>query len=298
MEFLDGLRELIKNPRSSIARLTTQKLGFGLLTLTTLVTVIPIFAVVIYILVKGAPAISWSFLTTFPYDGVKQGGILPAIVGTFSLTLGTAIFSVPLGIGAAIYLSEYAPDNRWTRIIRIAIINLAGIPSVVYGLFGLGMFVIFLKFGTSIIAGSLTLSIMTLPVIISTAEEALRAVPQSFRVVSISVGATRWQTIQRIVLPQSLPGIITGVILGLERAAGETAPILFTAASFFLPRLPNSPLDPTMALPYHLFVISTQVPGMPVKIQYGTALVLIAFVLGMNLIATSIRSRARAHRLW
>jgi phosphate transport system permease protein len=298
MEFLDGLRELIKNPRSSIARLTTQKLGFGLLTLTTLVTVIPIFAVVIYILVKGAPAISWSFLTTFPYDGVKQGGILPAIVGTFSLTLGTAIFSVPLGIGAAIYLSEYAPDNSWTRIIRIAIINLAGIPSVVYGLFGLGMFVIFLKFGTSIIAGSLTLSIMTLPVIISTAEEALRAVPQSFRVVSISVGATRWQTIQRIVLPQSLPGIITGVILGLERAAGETAPILFTAASFFLPRLPNSPLDPTMALPYHLFVISTQVPGMPVKIQYGTALVLIAFVLGMNLIATSIRSRARAHRLW
>jgi phosphate transport system permease protein len=298
MEFLDGLRELIKNPRSSIARLTTQKLGFGLLTLTTLVTVIPIFAVVIYILVKGAPAISWSFLTTFPYDGVKQGGILPAIVGTFSLTLGTAIFSVPLGIGAAIYLSEYAPDNSWTRIIRIAIINLAGIPSVVYGLFGLGMFVIFLKFGTSIIAGSLTLSIMTLPVIISTAEEALRAVPQSFRVVSISVGATRWQTIQRIVLPQSLPGIITGVILGLERAAGETAPILFTAASFFLPRLPNSPLDPTMALPYHLFVISTQVPGMPVKIQYGTALVLIAFVLGMNLIATSIRSRARAHRQW
>ncbi|MFZ0532900.1 MAG: phosphate ABC transporter permease PstA [Anaerolineales bacterium] len=298
MEFLDGLRELIKNPRSSIARLTTQKLGFGLLTLTTLVTVIPIFAVVIYILVKGAPAISWSFLTTFPYDGVKQGGILPAIIGTFSLTLGTAIFSVPLGIGAAIYLSEYAPDNRWTRIIRIAIINLAGIPSVVYGLFGLGMFVIFLKFGTSIIAGSLTLSIMTLPVIISTAEEALRAVPQSFRVVSISVGATRWQTIQRIVLPQSLPGIITGVILGLERAAGETAPILFTAASFFLPRLPNSPLDPTMALPYHLFVISTQVPGMPVKIQYGTALVLIAFVLGMNLIATSIRSRARAHRQW
>jgi phosphate transport system permease protein len=253
---------------------------------------------VIYILVKGAPAISWSFLTTFPYDGVKQGGILPAIIGTFSLTLGTAIFSVPLGIGAAIYLSEYAPDNRWTRIIRIAIINLAGIPSVVYGLFGLGMFVIFLKFGTSIIAGSLTLSIMTLPVIISTAEEALRAVPQSFRVVSISVGATRWQTIQRIVLPQSLPGIITGVILGLERAAGETAPILFTAASFFLPRLPNSPLDPTMALPYHLFVISTQVPGMPVKIQYGTALVLIAFVLGMNLIATSIRSRARAHRQW
>jgi phosphate transport system permease protein len=298
MALLDGQRELFKNPGSSDARLARQKLGFGCLTIITLVTVIPILTVVIYILIKGLPAISWSFLTTFPFDGVKQGGIFPAIVGTFFLTLGTAIFSVPLGIGAAIYLSEYAPENRWTRIIRIAIINLAGIPSVVYGLFGLGMFVIFLKFGTSILAGSLTLSIMTLPVIISTAEEALRAVPQSFRVVSISVGATRWQTIRRIVLPQSLPGIMTGVILGLERAAGETAPILFTAASFFLPRLPNSPLDPTMALPYHLFVISTQVPAMPVKIQYGTALVLIAFVLGMNLIATTIRSRARAHRQW
>jgi phosphate transport system permease protein len=223
---------------------------------------------------------------------------MPAIVGTFLLTIGTAIFSVPLGIGSAIYLSEYAPDNRWTRMIRISIINLAGIPSVVYGLFGLGMFVIFLKFGTSILAGSLTLSIMTIPVIISTAEEALRAVPQSFRVVSISVGATKWQTIRRIVLPQSLPGIMTGVILGLERAAGETAPILFTAAAFFLPKLPQSIFDPTMALPYHLYVISTQVPGMPVQIQYGTALVLIAFVLGMNLIATLVRSRARAHRQW
>jgi phosphate transport system permease protein len=293
-----NFRKLYKNPSSSRTRSVMQKLGNSFLFLTALVTVIPIFAIVIYILIQGLPAISWSFLTTFPYDGVKQGGIFPAIFGTFLLTLGTAIFSVPLGIGAAIYLSEYAQDNRWTRIIRIAIINLAGIPSVVYGLFGLGMFVIFLKLGTSILAGSLTLSIMTLPVIISTAEEALRAVPQAFRVVSISVGATRWQTIRKIVLPQSLPGIMTGVILGLERAAGETAPILFTAASFFLPRLPHSPLDPTMALPYHLFVISTQVPGMPIKIQYGTALVLIVFVVGMNLIATSIRSRARAHRQW
>jgi phosphate transport system permease protein len=205
---------------------------------------------------------------------------------------------VPLGIGAAIYLSEYAPDNRATQLIRIAIINLAGIPSVVYGLFGLGLFVLFLQFGTSILAGSLTLSIMTLPVIISTTEEALRAVPQEFRTVSISVGATKWQTIRRIVLPQALPGILTGVILGLERAAGETAPILFTVAAFFLPRLPGSPLDATMALPYHLYVISTQVPGMPIKIQYGTALVLLAFVLTMNLIATTIRSRARARRQW
>jgi phosphate transport system permease protein len=292
------MNNMFKNPSSSSARLIQQKLGFGLLTFITIITLIPIFAIVIYIFIKGVPAISWEFLTTFPTNGVKEGGIFPAIVGTVLLTIGTAIFSVPLGIGAAIYLSEYAPDNRWTRAIRIAIINLAGIPSVVYGLFGLGMFVIFLKFGTSIIAGSLTLSIMTLPVIISTAEEALRAVPQSFRVVSISVGATRWQTIRKIVLPQSLPGIMTGVILGLERAAGETAPILFTAAAFFLPKLPSSIFDPTMALPYHLYVISTQVPGMPIEIQYGTALVLITFVLGMNLIASIIRSRARAHRQW
>ena len=229
---------------------------------------------------------------------MREGGIFPAIIGTFYLTIGTAIFSVPLGIAAAIYLSEYAPDNAWTRIIRLAIINLAGIPSVVYGLFGLGLFVLFLKFGTSILAASLTLSIMTLPVIISTSEEALRAVPQSFRTVSVSLGATRWQTIRRIVLPQGLPGILTGVILGLERAAGETAPILFTGAAFFLPRLPGSIFDATMALPYHLFVISTQVPEMPIQIQYGTALVLLIFVLGMNLIATVIRSRARARRQW
>ncbi len=275
-----------------------QRLGFSALTLMTVLTIVPIVAVVIYIVILGAPAISWEFITGFPREGMRAGGIWPAIVGTFYLTLGTAVIAVPLGIGAAIYLSEYAPDNRWTRLIRIAIINLAGIPSVVYGLFGLGLFVLFLQFGTSIVAGSLTLSIMTLPVIISTTEEALRAVPQSFRTVSISVGATQWQTIRRIVLPQALPGILTGVILGLERAAGETAPILFTVAAFFLPRLPGSPLDATMALPYHLFVISTQVPGMPIKIQYGTALVLLTFVLSMNFIATTIRSRARARRQW
>jgi phosphate transport system permease protein len=276
----------------------TQRLGFSFLTLVAFVTVIPIIAVFIYIIKEGAPAISWEFLTTMPRDGMRAGGILPAIIGTFYLTLGTAIFSVPLGIAAAIYLSEYANENSLTRIIRLAIISLAGIPSVVYGLFGLGLFVLFLNLGTSILAASLTLSIMTLPVIISASEEALRAVPQAFRTVSISLGGTRWQTIRRIVLPQALPGILTGVILGLERAAGETAPILFTGAAFFLPRLPNSPLDATMALPYHLFVISTQVPEMPFHIQYGTALVLIVFVLGMNLIATFIRSRARAKRQW
>jgi phosphate transport system permease protein len=286
------------NRSSSSTRNLLQRLGFGALTLMTLVTIVPIIAVVVYILSKGGSAISWEFITGFPHDGMRAGGILPAIVGTLYLTIGTALFSVPLGVAAAIYLAEYATDNKWTRLIRIAIINLAGIPSVVYGLFGLGLFVLFLKFGTSILAASLTLSIMTIPVIISTSEEALRAVPQAFRTVSISVGATRWQTIQRIVLKEALPGILTGVILGLERAAGETAPILFTGAAFFLPRLPNSPFDATMALPYHLFVISTQVPEMPIQIQYGTALVLLIFVLGMNLTATVIRSRARARRQW
>jgi len=279
-------------------QLIIEKIGFSMLTILTIATVLPIVAVVIYIIYLGAPAISWEFLTAMPVDGMRAGGIWPAIVGTFYLTIGTAIFSVPLGIATAIYLSEYASDNRLTRNIRLAIINLAGIPSVVYGLFGLGLFVIFLKFGTSILSASLTLSIMTLPVIISTTEEALHAVPQSFRVVSISLGATKWQTIRRIILPQAVSGILTGVVLGLERAAGETAPILFTGASFFLPRLPGSPMDATMALPYHLFVISTQVPGMPIQIQYGTVLVLIVFVLIMNITATVIRSRARARRQW
>ncbi|BCY16800.1 phosphate transport system permease protein PstA [Leptolinea sp. HRD-7] len=275
-----------------------EKLGFGFITLISLITVTPIIAIVIYIFVQGSPAVSWDFLTSMPSDGMKAGGLWPAIIGTLYLTLGTAIFAVPLGIAAAIYIAEYAPNNEWTRLIRIAIINLAGIPSVVYGLFGLGLFVVFMKFGTSILAASLTLSIMTLPVIISTTEEALRSVPTSFRVVSISLGATRWQTIRRVVLPEALPGIITGVILGLERAAGETAPILFTGAAFFLPRLPQSMFDATMALPYHLFVISTQVPGMPIRIQYGTVLVLLIFVLIMNIAATVVRSRARARRQW
>ena len=275
-----------------------QTLGFSLLTLVTVLVVLLIFSLLVYIFWQGASAISGEFLFGFPTDGMRSGGILPAIVGTLYLTLGTAIFSVPLGLGAAIYLAEYAPENTWTRLIRIAITNLSGIPSVVYGLFGLGLFVLFLNFGTSILAGALTLSIMTLPVIISTAEEALRAVPQSFRVVSISLGGTRWQTIRKIVIPQALPGIMTGVILGLERAAGETAPILFTVAAFFLPRLPTSPMDATMALPYHLFVISTQVPGMKLEIQFGTALVLLVFVLSMNLVASLIRARARKRRQW
>jgi len=279
-------------------RYLVQRLGFVLLGLTALVVVIPILLVVGTIVVRGITAISWEFLTAMPRDGMKAGGIFPAIVGTLLLTLGTALAAIPVGVGGAIYLSEYARDAWLTRAIRLAIINLAGIPSVVYGLFGLGLFVLFLQFGTSILAGSLTLAIMTLPIIISAAEEALRAVPTEFRTVSASLGGTRWQGIRNVVLPQALPGIITGVILGLLRAAGETAPILFTVAAFFLPRLPQSPFDQTMALPYHLYVISTQVPGMPLKIQYGTALVLLVLVLSMNVIATMIRSYFRRRRQW
>ncbi len=281
-----------------LSRQLSQRIAFGLITLAAVVVILPILYIIGYVVVQGAGSVTWTFLTEMPRDGMKAGGLLPAILGTLLLTVGTAVIAVPIGVGGAIYLSEYAKDNAGTRAVRIAIINLAGIPSVVYGLFGLGLFVIFLNFGTSILAGSLTLGIMTLPVIISTAEEALRAVPQSFRLVSTSLGGTRWQTIRRVVLPQALPGIITGIILGIERAAGETAPILFTAVAFFLPQLPSSVFDQTMALPYHLYVISTQVPGMPIRIQYGTALVLLLFILSMNLLATLIRRHYRRQRVW
>jgi phosphate transport system permease protein len=275
-----------------------QRLGFALLGLLALFVVVPILLVVGTILVRGIGAIDWEFLTAMPREGMKAGGILPAIVGTLLLTVGTALVAIPMGIGGAIYLSEYARDTWLTRVIRLAIINLAGIPSVVYGLFGLGLFVLFLQLGTSIVAGSLTLSIMTMPIVISAAEEALRAVPTEFRTVSASLGGTRWQGVRYVVLPQALPGIITGVILGLLRAAGETAPILFTVAAFFLPHLPRSPFDQTMALPYHLYVISTQVPGMPLQVQYGTALVLLGFVLSLNVVSTIVRSYYRRKRDW
>jgi phosphate transport system permease protein len=268
------------------------------LTLAAVVTTLPIALVVFLILQRGLAALTPEFLTTFPTDGLRDGGILPAILGTVLLTFFMTLVVAPLGIAAGIYLAHYAPDNRLTRAIRVAILNLAGIPSVVYGLFGLAFFVIFFQLGTSILAGSLTLAIMTLPVVITTTEEAVRSVPNSFHVVSVSLGGTDWQSIRRILLPQGLPGILTGVILGVERAAGETAPILFTAAAVYLPRLPASPLDPTMALPYHLYVVSTQVPGMPAGIQYGTAAVLLILVLIMNVTATIIRSRARARRRW
>jgi phosphate transport system permease protein len=281
-----------------MSRQTSQKIAFAILTFLAVMVVVPIVLVVVYIVVQGIGAISWEFLTEFPRNGMKEGGILPAVIGTVILTFVTAIVCIPIAVGAAVYLAEYARDTWLTRAIRLAIINLAGIPSVVYGLFGLGLFVLFLGLGTSIIAGGLTLGLMTLPVVISTAEEALLAVPQRFRVVSRSLGASRWQTVRQVVLPNALPGILTGVILGLERAAGETAPILFTVAAFYLPQLPRSLFDQTMALPYHLYVISTQVPGMPLDVQYGTALVLLILVLSMNLVATIIRSRFRRRRQW
>lgn len=279
-------------------RQQTQKLAIAVITGAAALVVIPIVLVILYIVVQGIGALSWEFLTARPRNGMTEGGIMPAILGTLILTLGTAIVCLPLAIGAAIYLAEYARDTRLTRWVRLAIVNLAGIPSIVYGLFGLGAFVLFLQFGTSILAGSLTLGIMTLPVVISTAEEAILSVPQEFRLVSQSLGATRWQTIRHQVLPHAMPGIITGIILGLSRAAGETAPILFTVAAFYLPSLPSSVSDQTMALPYHLYVITTQVPGMPLSVQYGTALVLLLLVLSLTLVATVIRTRMRRRRDW
>jgi len=279
-------------------RQQTQRLARILITIVAAIAIIPIIIVITFLIINGLEAISWEFLTQPPRNGMTEGGIMPAILGTILLTLGPAIAAIPLGVGAAIYLAEYAKDTRFTRLIRLAIVNLAGIPSIVYGLFGLGIFVLFMDMGTSIIAGSLTLGIMTLPVVISTSEEAILTVPQEFRLVSLSLGATRWQTIRNQVMPQALPGIITGVILGLGRAAGETAPILFTVAAFYLPQLPKSIFDQTMALPYHLYVISTQVPGMPLSIQYATALVLLFLVLSLTLVASILRTIMRRRREW
>lgn len=276
----------------------TQNIAFFLLFLATLLIVIPVGLIVVVIIQKGLPAINWQFLSDIPRQGMRAGGIFPAIIGTIYLVTGAIVFALPIGLLAAIYLSEYSKDNLLTRLIKLAIVNLAGVPSVVYGLFGLALFVVFFKFGASIISGSLTLGIMILPVIITTSREALESVPYSFREVSLSLGASKWQTIRHIVLPNAIPGILTGTILGLGRAAGETAPILFTVAAFYLPRLPDSIFDQAMALPYHLYVISTQVPNVDEKIRYGTAFVLLTLVLFMNLIAIIIRYKFRKRKKW
>ena len=275
-----------------------ERIVFSFLFLSTLIIVAPVILVVAVIVARGSSVLSWEFLTAMPRMGMRAGGIFPAIVGTFYLVAGTLIFALPIGIFSAIYLSEYSKRNLMTRIIELAIVNLAGVPSVVFGLFGLGLFVMFLKFGASILAGSLTLGVMVLPVIITASREALQSVPKSFREVSYSLGATRWQTVRHAVLPHALPGILTGAILSLSRAAGETAPILFTVAAFYLPRLPKSIFDQAMALPYHLYVLSTQVPNVRLELQYGTALVLVGLIVIANLITVVIRSYFRARKQW
>ncbi|MBE9582366.1 MAG: phosphate ABC transporter permease PstA [Proteobacteria bacterium] len=248
-----------------------------------------------FLFVKGYRAINWTFLTQPPMDAMTRGGIFPAIVGTFYLTLGAILVAFPLGVASAIYLNEYAIEGRMVRTIRLGINNLAGVPSVVFGLFGLGLFVVFLGFGSSILSGSLTLGFLILPVIIGASEEALKAVPQTYREASLALGGTKWQTIYRVVLPAALPGILTGSILGIGRAAGETAPIMFTAAAFYTSKLPSSIFDEVMALPYHIYVLATA--GTHIEetrhLQYGTALVLIALVLGVNLVAIIMRTRMR-----
>ncbi|MBI5399224.1 phosphate ABC transporter permease PstA [Candidatus Saganbacteria bacterium] len=276
----------------------TEKIAFALLLAATIVVVTPVLIIFVLILFRGLPAITSEFIFAMPREGMRAGGIFPAIVGTIYLTFGTALCSIPLGILAAVYLNEYAQKNWLTRVIELAIINLAGVPSIVYGLFGLSLFVAFLGFGSSLIAGSLTLAIMTLPVIITSTREALSAVPKSFREVSFSLGASRWQTVRYVVLPNAIPGILTGTILGMSRAAGETAPILFTVAAFYLPRLPQSMYDQAMVLPYHIYVLSTQVPNVSVKIQYGTVLVLVLMVFVLNIVASYIRAKFRKKKTW
>jgi phosphate transport system permease protein len=275
-----------------------EKIAFVILGLITLMVVMPIVLTIFYVVKNGASAISWEFLTQPPRHGMKEGGILPAIVGTILLIIGTMLFSLPLGILSAVYLVEYAKDNLFTRLIKLSVVNLSGIPSIVYGLFGFTLFVVFLRFGTSILAGSLTLAIMSLPVIITATKEALESVPFAFREISLSLGASKWQTVRYCVLPYAIPGILTGTVLSLSRAAGETAPILFTVAAFYLPRLPHSIFDQVMALPYHLYVISTQVPNMPAKISFATGLVLIALVFLMNLVSIILRAHYRKKKLW
>ena len=266
---------------------------FGLFRLSAAINGIALLIVVYFLVARGWRAINWTFLTQPPREAMTEGGILPCIVGTLCLSLGAILVALPIGVASAIYLNEYARPGRLLRAIRIGINNLAGVPSVVFGLFGLAFFVVWLKMGVSILAGSLTLGILTLPVIIGSSEEALRSVPDTYREASLGLGATKWQTIYRVVLPAALPGIITGAILGISRAAGETAPIMFTAAVFYTPSLPTSAFDEIMALPYHIYVLATA--GTEIEatrhLQYGTALVLIVLVFGLNLIAIIYRAR-------
>lgn len=272
-----------------------QKTIFSVFRFSAVVNGLALFIIVYFMVKNGIGAISWEFLSEPPREAMTQGGILPCIVGTILLGIGAIAVAMPIGVASAIYLNEYARPGKILRIIRLGINNLAGVPSVVFGLFGLAFFVIYLKMGVSILAGALTLGAMSLPVVIGSTEEALKAVPDTYREASLGLGATKWQTIYRVILPTALPGILTGGILGLSRAAGETAPIMFTAAVFFTPDLPDSIFSEIMALPYHIYVLATA--GTEIEatrpLQYGTALVLITLVLGMNLIAIVWRARLR-----
>lgn len=276
----------------------TQLFAKLLLLVMTLLLILPVAIILGLLVYEGAPVVSLDFLLTEPTDGMTAGGIFPAFIGTIWLVSVALLASVPVGVAAAVYLSEYAPDNWLTRLINLAIINLAGVPSIVHALFGVGAFVLFFGFGTSILAASFTLAVMTLPVVIVSTREALQAVPHAFREACWNMGATRWQTIYRIVLPNSISGILTGVILEVSRTAGETAPIMFTGAAFFLPFLPESVFDQTMAMSLHLFVISTQVPGVPEALPFGVALVLIGIVLTMNAASIGFRMYLRGKKKW
>jgi len=277
-----------------------QIIGFSLLRISVSIAIFALFSILYFVVVRGAKVINLEFLISMPREGMTKGGILPAILGTFYLATAAILFALPLGVFAAIYLSEYARQGRLIRVIRLGINNLSGVPSIVFGLFGLSIFVKFFGFGISIISGALTLGILILPTIIRASEEALLAVPGSFREASLALGATKWQTIRRAVLPSAIPGILTGAILGVGRAAGETAPILFTAATFFITRLPSSIFDEVQALPYHIYALMTEGthPDLQVPIAYGTALVLISLVLLINLVAITIRYRIRKEKKW
>ncbi|HBF22911.1 MAG TPA: phosphate ABC transporter permease PtsA [Planctomycetes bacterium] len=264
----------------------------------TILLILPVGVILWILAMKGGPALSWAFFTDWPRDGMTAGGIFPALIGTLWLVGVALVASVPVGVAAAVYLSEYAPDNALTRLINLAIINLAGVPSIVHALFGVGAFVLFFNMGTSILAASLTLAVMTLPVVIVSTRESLQAVPRAFREACWSLGATRWQTIRHVVLPNSGSGILTGIILEVSRTVGETAPIMFTGAAFFLPILPSGVGDQTMAMSLHLFVVATQVPGVPVELPFGVALVLVGMVLALNAISIVFRTRLRRRKKW
>ena len=281
---------------SKLRRQLSQRTAFGLLLLATILVVATVLFIVLQIVINGAGAVDWGFLSQPPSQAGKAGGILPAIVGTLYLMIGTIVLALPIGVFAAVYLTEYARENWLTRLINMAVLNLAGVPSIVYGLFGLSLFVLALDFGMSLLAASLTLACQALAMTVTTSREAILAVPKEFREGSLALGSTKWQTVRHIVLPQALPGIMTGAILAMSRAAGETAPILVVGAAFILPGLPQSPFDQFMAIPYHLYTVAAHVPGMPEGTTWGVALVLLLVILLFNVLATVVRLRARRRR--